>query len=82
MSGNTAELKLSPGATLFAEKKFTGNIGAGSTRICASKAEKAVGDLAHSSGGRGFRKQRPSSSGLFLKGKGMAPKVVNPVPSP
>ena len=82
MSGNTAELKLSLAAALFAEKKLTGNKGAGSTRFCASKAETAGGDLAHSSGGRDFGKQRPSPSGLFLKGNGRAPKVVNPVPSP
>ena len=82
MSGSEAELKLSVGAALFVGKKLTGRKGAGSEKFCAIKVEKAVGVLAHSPGGLVFGKQRPTSSGLFLKGKGRSPKVVNPVPSP
>ena len=82
MSVNDDELRLSIGAAVFFEKKLTGRKDAGSKRFCANSVAKTVGVFAHWTGGRGFGKQWPSPSGLFLKGKGRAPKVVNPVPSP
>jgi hypothetical protein len=82
MSGAFAGLTASSTESSLSGKKFTGTIGAGALKSLAYSEENNAGVFAHSSGGRAFFRQRPSSSGLFLTGNGTALMEVKPVPSP